>query len=237
MQFGLINLASGDWGDLPNSYNTLSGTGRAQSRRRADRRRSSRVSTWARESTAKSMASPRPTRWATTSLGAPDDGVVILSDNGKLQPGANTLQVTVTGIGGILNGWIDWNNNGQFEDSEHLVFTYSLGTSNQADLNPGAHQLTITAPANMAGGPLAARFRWGEGEPRPHRPGPIRRSRGLFPRQFHRRLRGRLQLGRLRRPARLRPLEVHVRLHGTKSAGRRKQQRRNRPRRLHHLEE
>ena len=61
-----------------------------------------------------------------------------------------------------MNGWIDWNDNGVFDASEHLTWDYAEGTGTQADLNPGTHSLNITAPANMAGGPLAARFRWGE---------------------------------------------------------------------------
>ena len=31
----------------------------------------------------------------------------------------------MTGVGGILNGWIDWNNNGHFDASEHLLLNYA----------------------------------------------------------------------------------------------------------------
>src|SRR4029078_2362395 len=43
-----------------------------------------------------------------------EDGVSVLSNSGNLQPGSNTLRVTVQGVGGYLNGWIDWNNDGDF---------------------------------------------------------------------------------------------------------------------------
>jgi subtilisin family serine protease len=83
-----------------------------------------------------------------------EDGVVIISNGGLLQPGANTLRVTVDGVGGYLNGWIDWNNNGSWDDAGDQVFV-------DLDLNPGTYDLVVTSPAGMAGGPLAARFRWG----------------------------------------------------------------------------
>ncbi len=161
VQFALRNLADSDWGDLPVSYNTLSVTGGP----------SHFVVIGANGAPGFYLGSRidgevdgQPTADATgdDALGQDDDGVVILTNGGELQPGSNTLQVTVAGIGGILNGWIDWNDNGQFDASEHLEFQYALGTSTQADLNPGTHQLTITAPSDLAGGPLAARFRWGE---------------------------------------------------------------------------
>ena len=69
----------------------------------------------------------------------------------------------MAGVGGWLTGWIDWNKNGTFQAGERLVWTDASGNSlgNEAALNPGTHNLRITAPAGVTG-PVAARFRWGE---------------------------------------------------------------------------
>jgi hypothetical protein len=89
-----------------------------------------------------------------------DDGIAVVG--GILQPGENTIQVTVSGVGGSLTGWIDWNKNGQFSASERLIWSDLEGNvlGGEADLEPGTHQLVISSPG--VNGPLAARFRWGE---------------------------------------------------------------------------
>jgi subtilisin family serine protease len=83
-----------------------------------------------------------------------EDGVVIVGNGGQIVVGANTLRVTVQGVGGSLQGWIDWNNDGDWDDAGERVF-------NNVDLSAGTHDLIVTAPPSLAGGPLAARFRWG----------------------------------------------------------------------------
>ncbi|MEX0642679.1 MAG: S8 family serine peptidase [Pirellulales bacterium] len=162
VRFGLKNLADRDWGDLPVSYNTLSATGGPSHLIVIG---SNGLPGFYLGTGIDGEVDGQPSADAKgdDALGVPDNGVVILTNGGKLKPGANTLQVTVTGIGGILNGWIDWNKNGQFDANEQLEFQYSQGTSTQADLNPGTHQLTITAPDDLPSGAFAARFRWGEG--------------------------------------------------------------------------
>jgi GH35 family endo-1,4-beta-xylanase/subtilisin family serine protease/subtilisin-like proprotein convertase family protein len=80
-----------------------------------------------------------------------EDGVVLVG--GVLRRGSNLLDITVQGVGGYLQGWIDFNNNGMFEDSERVF--------NNLDINPGLHHLTITAPDTLLDGQVAARFRWG----------------------------------------------------------------------------
>lgn len=159
--FGLRNLADDDWGDLPDSYNTTSGNGGPSHALVVG---VNGIPGFYLGSGIDGEINGQPTDDALgdDAIGAPDDGVRITSNGGKLQPGVNTIQVTVSGVGGLLNGWIDWNNNKVFDANEHLVYTYSGGVSNQADLNPGTHSLSFTLPSNMAGGPLAARFRWGE---------------------------------------------------------------------------
>jgi GEVED domain len=71
-----------------------------------------------------------------------------------LRVGANTIEVVVNGVGGLLNAWMDLNGDGDFDLNEQVIV--------DADLNPGTRQVTVTLPPNAAGGPMAARFRWGE---------------------------------------------------------------------------
>lgn len=89
-----------------------------------------------------------------------EDGVVIVSNGGLMEVGANTLRVTVSGVGGYLNGWIDWNDDGDWDDEFEQVFTNRLLTEGPGG-TPASHNLSVTAPLDMSGGPLAARFRWG----------------------------------------------------------------------------
>jgi hypothetical protein len=94
-----------------------------------------------------------------------EDGVRILSGEGILRPGPNTIEVVVNGVGGYLNAWFDFNDDGDFDDivdgvSEHIQFPGAINTYN-LDLNPGSHQLLVNAPANLQDGEIAARFRWG----------------------------------------------------------------------------
>lgn len=145
--FGLYNLAGKDYGDLPASYNA----GGVPSHILAPH---FRLGTTIDGEVAGQASGADDTT---------DDGVVVLGD-GLLHAGANTLQVTVYGVGGFLSGWIDWNDSGTFEENERLSFTDAntgevLGT--QADLGPGTFNLIIQAPA-LVDGTSAARFRWGE---------------------------------------------------------------------------
>ena len=60
-------------------------------------------------------------------MGSDEDGIAILDSQsnpgGSIHPGDNTLQVTVQGVGGYLNGWIDWNQDGDWNDAGEQVFT------------------------------------------------------------------------------------------------------------------
>ena len=80
-----------------------------------------------------------------------EDGVVLVG--GVLRPGANTISVTVSGVGGYLQVWIDFNDNGTFESGEQVY--------DDLDLNQGTHQLLVNAPQSLVAGQVAARFRWG----------------------------------------------------------------------------
>jgi subtilisin family serine protease len=145
--FGLVNLATHDWGDLAgyptlaaeNGPNHLLNPG-FQLGASLDGELNGKPSAGADGDNLKAMND--------------EDGVAIISNGGMLQAGANTLRVTVNGVGGYLNGWIDWNNDGDWDDALEQVFI-------NTDLNPGVHDLAIATPEIIAGGPLAARFRWG----------------------------------------------------------------------------
>ena len=93
-----------------------------------------------------------------------DDGVKVVSNGGVLKTGTNTLEVTVFGVGGLLTGWMDFNNDGHFDESERLTWSLNgVDKGGEADLNPGTYDLQITIPAGTVDHrPIAARFRWGE---------------------------------------------------------------------------
>jgi hypothetical protein len=81
-----------------------------------------------------------------------EDGVSIVG--GAIRPNFDTLTIVTQGIGGYLNGWIDFNNNGTFDSGEQVITNMPL--------NPGSHQITITAPSTLTSSTVAARFRWGD---------------------------------------------------------------------------
>ncbi len=158
--FGLKNLADSDWGDLPSSYVTTS----TDTDPVTGLHGPSHLITpgFQLGATVDGEVNGQP------SLGAnaddSDDGVVVVSNGGVLKTGVNTLQVTVFGVGGYLTGWMDFNNDGHFDESERLDWSLN-GTdlTGEADLNPGTYNLQITIPANAVDGrPIASRFRWGE---------------------------------------------------------------------------
>lgn len=89
-----------------------------------------------------------------------EDGVVVVSNGGQLNAGVNTLRVTVQGVGGYLNGWIDWNDDGDWDDNGEHVIT-DLHLNEGANGLSGVHDIPVTATSQIVTGALAARFRWG----------------------------------------------------------------------------
>lgn len=85
---------------------------------------------------------------------APDnDGVVLPA---TVAPG-DTFAITVTNRGtGFLQGWIDWNGDGDWNDAGEQVLTNVQLTS------PGSRTFNITVPANAKPGTTYARFRYGK---------------------------------------------------------------------------
>jgi hypothetical protein len=149
--FGVDNRADNDWGDLPSSYITrgsdsaLGGPSHTiipgfQLGARND---------------GEVNGVPTPGADGDDLIGQDDDGIRILTNNGSLRLGTNTLEVTVNGVGGYLNAWMDIDGDGTFGPGEQVL--------TDIDLNPGTRQVIVTLPPNTASGPMAARFRWGEG--------------------------------------------------------------------------
>ncbi|MCB1622020.1 MAG: DUF11 domain-containing protein [Thiothrix sp.] len=100
---------------------------------------------------------------ATAAADSYDDGVTLNGSNLQgqtlVQGGSATLQVAVTqGVAGsgYLQGWIDWNGDGDFADSGEQIATnrqYSAGTT-------GTINIAVSVPANTTTNSTYARFRW-----------------------------------------------------------------------------
>jgi len=154
VRFGVLNLASADWGDLPDSYGTSAATN-------GPRHTISEGFSLGALNDGEVSGVPTDDASGDDAIGGDEDGIVLLgavsNPVGVLVPGTtNAVRATLNGVGGYLNAWFDFNRDGDFNDSgEHAI--------DDADLNPGIRDVTFSVPANMAGGPIAARFRWGHG--------------------------------------------------------------------------
>lgn len=99
-----------------------------------------------------------PYNHVTATADANDDGVTL----GALrQSQTATATVSVTGVGGRLQAWIDWNRDGDFLDSGEQVAT-NVGDNLAGDTNAAAGTigLSFTVPAGASIGQSIARFRW-----------------------------------------------------------------------------
>lgn len=87
-----------------------------------------------------------------------EDGVILPS---LTQGQTATFTTTVAGAGGYLQGWIDWNGDGDFADSGEQVATNIqdnlVGDTNNA---LGTIAFSVAVPANSVTTPTYARFRW-----------------------------------------------------------------------------
>ena len=83
--------------------------------------------------------------------GPDDDGLYIPEIT---QGQSATFKATVTGAGGYLQGWVDWNDNGNFDSGEQIA------TDLQDTDGDGQIFMPVTAPASAAITELIARFRW-----------------------------------------------------------------------------
>jgi len=95
---------------------------------------------------------PDPTASGDDTRGDDEDGVVF----GPLVAGDAHASVTVTATvpadTAVLNGWIDFNADGDWDDAREQVFV-------DQSLRSGTTQLTVTVPAGTAIGQTVARFR------------------------------------------------------------------------------
>ena len=81
-----------------------------------------------------------------------DDGITIPALTETL--GA-VITANVVGAGGYLQGWIDWNGNGDFSDTDEQIALNFQDTDND-----GVIDIPITVPASTTTGQTFARFRW-----------------------------------------------------------------------------
>lgn len=96
-----------------------------------------------------------------------EDGVVIPA---LTQGSSATLTATVSGAGGYLQGWIDWNGDGSFDDTSgsNEIIAVALqdnangGTANNTDTDAsnGIISFTVEVPADATTDQTYARFRW-----------------------------------------------------------------------------
>ena len=95
---------------------------------------------------------------ATANADANDDGVTIST----LRPtNSATATVTVSGAGGRLQAWFDWNRDGDFLDAgEQVAINVTDNGTGDGNAATGTIQLTFTVPANAVLGQTFSRFRW-----------------------------------------------------------------------------
>ncbi|MFN0023380.1 MAG: GEVED domain-containing protein [Parvularculaceae bacterium] len=91
--------------------------------------------------------------------GADDENGVMIST--LTQGGAGTVGATVAGAGGRLQGWIDWNGDGDFADAGEQVAT-NIQDNGAGDTNlaAGAIGFALAVPAGATTSQTYARFRW-----------------------------------------------------------------------------
>ncbi|MGB1254727.1 MAG: GEVED domain-containing protein, partial [Thiolinea sp.] len=104
-----------------------------------------------------------------TGDGAEDDGLSGLS--GLAQGQEATLIAAVSGAGGYLQGWIDWNGDGDFADtidgvSEQVIINAqdnvaaAAGRSGDSDNTGGQISVSVSVPVSAITTQTFARFRW-----------------------------------------------------------------------------
>jgi subtilisin family serine protease/subtilisin-like proprotein convertase family protein len=155
LQFGLVNPATRDFGDLlGEGFPTLLEDNGARHDRTANFQLGKLVD-------AELDGAPTADADGDDLFGeADEDGITVLNAQGNpgglLSEGENTIRIEVAGVGGRLQGWIDFNGDGDWDDAGEQIFT-------DLALNPGVHFRTITIPVgSLPEDALAARFRWSE---------------------------------------------------------------------------
>lgn len=72
-----------------------------------------------------------------------------------------TITATVTGAGGYLQGWLDWNGDGDFADAgEQIASNLQDNATLDTHATAGTLAFNVPVPANAVTSPTYARFRW-----------------------------------------------------------------------------
>ncbi|WP_442481668.1 S8 family serine peptidase [Aeoliella sp. SH292] len=143
-----------DYGDLPSPYATTGSQGASHGI----------VPGYHLGAGVSSETAGQPSAGANTDTS--DDGVEFLS---PITAGSLVrVNVTASSNALFLQGWIDFNNDGDFADAgEHIQFRDANGNllpfGTQLQLHAGVNELSFYAPNSVDASLLAARFRYGEG--------------------------------------------------------------------------
>ena len=90
--------------------------------------------------------------------GADDDGITIPT---LTQGQTATITAEVTGAGGFLQGWIDWNGDGDFDDAGEQVATdIQDGGTGDTNAATGLISFAVPVPSDATLTQTFARFRW-----------------------------------------------------------------------------
>jgi uncharacterized repeat protein (TIGR01451 family) len=102
---------------------------------------------------------PSPIANATASGDGNDDGVTFPS---LVRGLAGNINVSVTGSGGRLQGWIDWAGDGSFATAGDQIATNVVdgGAGDTDGVVNGIIRLSVTPPVGASLSPTFARFRW-----------------------------------------------------------------------------
>lgn len=110
---------------------------------------------------------PSPDAGANPLPGNGDDGTTSDDEDGVAFPSSfipgqtQTISVRVTGTGGKLSAWIDWNADGDWADGgEQIAADVTDGGAGDNDPTPGMILLSVGVPANLTSSATFARFRW-----------------------------------------------------------------------------
>jgi subtilisin family serine protease len=154
LEFGLKDTAVMDYGDLPNIYGATTLAQNGARHRRG-------VYFLGNVVDGELDGNPSANADGDDLTGFDDDDGIVFD---PIVPGSTVrLVVTASRNNGYLKGWIDWNNDGDFDDpGERLVFSGIGAATNNVLLSAGANQLFIDVPAGVNVANVYARFRYGE---------------------------------------------------------------------------
>ncbi|WP_211206827.1 GEVED domain-containing protein, partial [Thiolinea disciformis] len=86
-----------------------------------------------------------------------EDGITLPS---LIQGNNGTLSAKVTGAGGYLQGWIDWNGNGTFDTGEQVATNLQDNGTGDTNSTTGTIDFIVNVPVTATTNKTYARFRW-----------------------------------------------------------------------------